>query len=1035
VGQRDEFTGAFAEALRLACDRQGLNQKQLGEQVATRQHERRRRGPEREAAIEAGKRQWPGRLSAWKKGDRLPATLDELYLVLEVIGSSDPRSQWELRWRHARGELTGGLMRTPAPPPVSPAVAGRPLAEVTDPFDYEVHHAIDGPGAGLPRLPPYVRREHDRLLEAAAGRALAGGSAIAVLVGGSSTGKTRAGWEVLGQLRAGPAPWRLWHPIAPTPAEAVLAGLDRIGPRTVIWLNDAGHYLADPALGERVAASLRELLREARRAPVLILATMWTSDWDTLTARGEGEADRHANARALLGPHRIRVPDTFTGRDWDALVAAAGRDPRLGEAMSRARDGQVAQYLAGGPMLVRRFEDAPPAARALVTAAMDARRLDCGPYLSRDLLERAVPGYLTGSEAETLGPDWWPAATGYACARLHGISGMLNPVGVSFRLADYLDEFGRRQFADVVPPSSFWTAAAQAAPGDVVTLADAARARGLLRDATRLYVHATERDGCAVEQSRSSLGCAAISAVRVMDALAPDDPRPRRWAAANCSLHDPDDVADLLSSPDPETVATVLARDPASRVSLDHPWPVDRLLTRLGELGAGDQIATLLTRDPAGQVDAGHRHGVVDLLRTLHRLAPGGRAEAAAQAGTLARRAASAVTFGYQYRNSVFSALTAIGADRDVATFAARAAAEVPFTDDDAALAVACVLDELHALGDRAAIGVLLARNPAGQVHDGNLEQLAQALRRAGADGQLEVLIARITAGADAGDPGALARAAGLLSDTGRRDRIPVLLERIPAARLDLRHPAGLARLLQTLTRRDASGYVSALLARNPAAHTAIENAERLLPPLRRWGADEQCEALLRRIAQEFPLREAAPLRRLLSALQYLDTGPGRIVRTTPVPHLDLLLARDPGGQVDLADPYEVAGLIADLRSIGAAGASDRLADRAAAGAPLDDPSAVALLLKSLPSGDLVARLLARDPAARVGVGHPGKQPSDVMFLVGELRAAGAGDQADVLIRRLVAAGHFREAFGEVAGFAWGREPDGTPAGVWGWAG
>jgi hypothetical protein len=46
------------------------------------------------------------------------------------------------------------------------SAAGRPLAEVTDPFALEVHRPVqpeDSP-AGLPVLPPYVPREHDQVL-------------------------------------------------------------------------------------------------------------------------------------------------------------------------------------------------------------------------------------------------------------------------------------------------------------------------------------------------------------------------------------------------------------------------------------------------------------------------------------------------------------------------------------------------------------------------------------------------------------------------------------------------------------------------------------------------------------------------------------------------------------------------------------------------------------------------------------------------------------------------------------------------------
>jgi len=125
-------------------------------------------------------------------------------------------------------------------------VAGRPLAEVTDPFVLEVHRPVQPEDAppGLPLLPPYVPREHDQALGQVARAAADGRSGIAVLVGGSSTGKTRACWEALALLRDQDPPWRLWHPIDPSRPDAALAELPGVGPRTVVWLNEAQFYLA-----------------------------------------------------------------------------------------------------------------------------------------------------------------------------------------------------------------------------------------------------------------------------------------------------------------------------------------------------------------------------------------------------------------------------------------------------------------------------------------------------------------------------------------------------------------------------------------------------------------------------------------------------------------------------------------------------------------------------------------------------------------------------------------------------------------------
>lgn len=183
-------------------------------------------------------------------------------------------------------------------------------------------------------------------LKAVVDAAEAGRSGIAVLVGGSSTGKTRALWEAVGELPDG---WRLWHPLSPTAPDAALAGLADVAPKTVVWLNEAQYYLAPEPLGEQVSAGLRELLNDPSRAPVLVLGTLWPQHWDTLTARTT--PDRHAGARVLLSDQKIDVPDAFTRADLDVLDVT---DPRLAQAAQHAKGWQITQYLAGVPYLVPR---------------------------------------------------------------------------------------------------------------------------------------------------------------------------------------------------------------------------------------------------------------------------------------------------------------------------------------------------------------------------------------------------------------------------------------------------------------------------------------------------------------------------------------------------------------------------------------------------------------------------------------------------------------------------------------------------------
>lgn len=147
---------------------------------------------------------------------------------------------------------------------------GQPIHEC-DPLVLEVHRAIELPGQDGARLPPYVPRAQDAVLREVVDTAVKGASRLAVLVGGSSTGKTRACWEASQDL---PAPWRLWHPVDPTRPKAALADLVDVGRHTVVWLNDAHHYLltADLELGEHVAARLNTLLTDPARSPVLALS-------------------------------------------------------------------------------------------------------------------------------------------------------------------------------------------------------------------------------------------------------------------------------------------------------------------------------------------------------------------------------------------------------------------------------------------------------------------------------------------------------------------------------------------------------------------------------------------------------------------------------------------------------------------------------------------------------------------------------------------------------------------------------------------
>jgi hypothetical protein len=213
---------------------------------------------------------------------------------------------------------------------------------------------------------------------------------------------------------------------------------------------------------------------------------------------------------------------------------------------------------------------------------------------------------------------------------------------------------------------------------------------------------------------------------------------------------------------------------------------------------------------------------------------------------------------------------------------------------------------------------------------------------------------------------------------------------RLFAARnIALDDPYGITRLLRALEGDGAVDAVTALLERDPAAHVALDDPDRvagLIGALRGAGAGDSVALLADRAARGTDLGNPRAIASLLEAMHWARAEDAAAV-----------LAGRVAAEADVSDPYAVAGLLRALR--GAQSAVFLLADRAAQGTSLDNPSGIAWLLDALTEArakDAVTALLARNPAAHVAL----DDPFDVARLLQALGAAGARSARTALASR-----------------------------------
>ncbi|WP_155360467.1 hypothetical protein [Acrocarpospora macrocephala] len=504
-----------------------------------------------------------------------------------------------------------------------------------------IHRAVLPAGdiepTDLPELTKYLTRVHDHRLRAVISSVKDGGSAaFALLTGESTTGKTRAMYEAVAALAGD------WPLIRPEDAEDLLRLLTKstIQPRTVLWLNETQRFLYGPS-GQRVARLLISLLDRA--SEVLVIGSMWEHPYlSEFLARGRFP-DGHASVRDLLeGPAtaRIPVPPNF---EPEQLGRLASDDPRLeAAAQASGEDGRLTQRLTGANELLDAYLHGglfSPVEHALITAALDARRLGHHRPLPAVLLEAAADGYLTDRQRPG-DPDWAVTAlnnitsgvrtdgsrtdirrTLTALTALRQRSGDL---GAYYEPEDFLVQFALTGRWQVEPPRTllevlvrhadpqsartvgfylqgidYYRDAARAFQRAVMTLGDAYSGSGLVE-----IIHQVDPASTAdvsrwvVEQVSGGEGIGTL--LETLKDTGADDARSTLLAHAAVIAADVDtwssvSVLRALADEDHEAAEAFALRAPAA-MTFDHPdtlWP---FLTALTETRCASAAAALAAR-------------------------------------------------------------------------------------------------------------------------------------------------------------------------------------------------------------------------------------------------------------------------------------------------------------------------------------------------------------------------------------------------------------------------------------------------------
>ncbi|NMI54260.1 tetratricopeptide repeat protein [Streptomyces sp. RLA2-12] len=297
------------------------------------------------------------------------------------------------------------------------------VRDLDKPVQLGVHPTAHG-RQDEPELPPYVQRDTDVELQRAL-RAASGVGGFVLLVGESTAGKSRSAYEAARRELPG-------HRLMLLSPGDLAVGLTKLRPgsQVVVWLDDLERYVGP----NRLTSPRLQVLRNMH---AVVLATMRAEEFAKFSSRLRYSGDPDQYELGLAGSEVIAQADHVVRieRHWSAPErqrASLIQDTRIRDALSRADEYGVCEYLAAGPDLFDEWLNgwAPgknPRGAALVAAAVDCRRAGMYGPLPVSLLEELHGHYLRARGGARLHPEPFAAALRWAAQQVRATSSLLLP--------------------------------------------------------------------------------------------------------------------------------------------------------------------------------------------------------------------------------------------------------------------------------------------------------------------------------------------------------------------------------------------------------------------------------------------------------------------------------------------------------------------------------------------------------------------------------------------------------------------------------